>query len=212
VALVEPKPSQTESRARALTRDSVGAEARAAGLSLDTVLEDRLEEDNIFVLRPLVPDSPESRDREKVRALWLDYLEWIKTANGGTSPRDYAVSLEAKGVPGLEVRRRLHVVRAQFYEQPESIEMMYDPLYGKPLTGDLQKDGFKSAPNTFLVEAMKEIKPAGQALDVGAGRRRRMSGWSPASAAPDRRTRRPQPPMTTVQARTRQSAIRPFKT
>jgi SAM-dependent methyltransferase len=169
VAMAEPKPEDTEKRARALTRTMVGEEARAAGFALDAVIEDRLQADNIFVLRPLVPDAPESHDREKVRALWLEYLAWKKTAKGGTSPRDYAVSLDAKGIPGPEVRRRLQVLRAQFYEQPEGIEMIYDALYGKPLTGDLEKDGFKIQPNAFLVEAMKGIKPAGLALDVGAG-------------------------------------------
>ena len=169
VALVEPKPENTEASAKALTRESVGEEARAAGFVLDAVIKDRLKADNIFVLRPAVPDAPESHDRQTVRALWLDYLGWIKTAPGRTSPRDYAVSLDAKGVSGPEVRRRLHVLRGQFTEQPEGIEMIYDPLYGKSLTGDLEKDGFKTAPNAFLVEAMKGIKPGGQALDVGAG-------------------------------------------
>ena len=169
VALVEPKPEHTEDSRKKLTRESVSEEARAAGFSLDTVIEDRLEEDNVFVLRPLAPEVPESHDRQKVRALWLDYLAWTKTAQGRTSPRDYAVSLDAQGVPGPEVRRRLQVIRNQFTEQPEGIEMIYDPLYGKPLTGDLEKDGFKIQPNAFLVEAMKGIKPGGQALDVGAG-------------------------------------------
>ena len=169
VAMAEPKPEHVEASAKALTRESVGKEAHAAGFTLDAVIEDRLQADNIFVLRPKVPDSPESHDRQKVRALWLEYLAWAKTAQGGTSPRDYAMSLDAKGVPGPEVRRRLHILRGQFTEQPEGIEMIYDPLYGKPLTGDLEKDGFKTAPNAFLVEAMKKIKSGGQALDVGAG-------------------------------------------
>ena len=169
VALVEPKPEHTEDNGKVLTRESVGEEARAAGFTLDAVIEDRLKADNVFVLRPVVPDAPESHDRQKVRALWLDYLEWTKTAQGRTSPRDYAVSLDAKGVPGPEIRRRLQVLRGQFTEQPEGIEMIYDPLYGKPLTGELEKDGFKTSPNAFLVEAMKGIKPGGQALDVGAG-------------------------------------------
>jgi SAM-dependent methyltransferase len=169
VALVEPKPAHTEDGGKVLTRSTVGEEARAAGFTLDAVIEDRLQIDNVFILRPVVPDAPESRDREKVRALWLDYLAWTKTAEGRTSPRDYAVSLDAKGVPRPEVRRRLQVLRGQFTEQPEGIEMIYDPLYGKPLTGDLEKDGFKTSPNAFLVEAMKGVTPGGQALDVGAG-------------------------------------------
>jgi len=169
VAMAEPKPKNVEASAKVLTRESVGEEARAAGFFLDALIEDRLKEDNIFVLRPAVPDAPESHDRQKVRALWLDYLQWTKIAKDRTSPRDYAVNLDAKGVSGPEVRRRLHVLRGQYTEQPEGIEMIYDPLYGKPLSGDLEKDGFKTAPNAFLVEAMKGIKPGGEALDVGAG-------------------------------------------
>lgn len=77
--------------------------------------------------------------------------------------------MDKGGVAADEIRRRLQVLRGQFTEQPEGIEMIYDPLYGKPLTGELEKDGFKTAPNAFLVEAMKDIKPGGKALDVGAG-------------------------------------------
>jgi SAM-dependent methyltransferase len=167
--LVEPKPSEHGQEGKPVTRESVGAEAQAAGFVLDTFLGDRLKADNIFILRPAVPDAPESHDPQKVRALWLEYVAWTKEAKGRTSMRDYAVSLDAKGVPGAEVRRRLQILRAQFTEQPEGIEMIYDPLYGKPLTGSLEKDGFKTAPNAFLVEAAAGIKAGGQALDVGAG-------------------------------------------
>jgi len=80
VALVEPKPSQTEDHGRVLTRESVGEEARAAGFTLDAVIEDRLRDDNIFILRPVVPDAPESHDTRKVRALRPDYLESTGTA------------------------------------------------------------------------------------------------------------------------------------
>jgi 2-polyprenyl-3-methyl-5-hydroxy-6-metoxy-1,4-benzoquinol methylase len=118
---------------------------------------------------PATPASPESPDRNEVRALWLAYLAWTKTVEGAASLRDYAAKLEREGVPEPEVRRRIEVIRAQFTEQPEGIELIYDSTYGKPLTGDPQKDGFKTAPNTFLVEAAGGITPRGRALDVGAG-------------------------------------------
>jgi SAM-dependent methyltransferase len=169
VVMVEPTPSNTESGGRALTPERVREEAKAAGFNLDGTIEGRLKEDTIFILRPIVPDSPESHDRENVRALWLEYLAWTKTVKGGTSPRDYAVSLDGQGIPGPEIRRRLQVLRGQFTEQPEGIEMIYDQEYSKPLTGILEKDGFKTAPNAFLVEAMKGIPAGGRALDVGAG-------------------------------------------
>jgi 2-polyprenyl-3-methyl-5-hydroxy-6-metoxy-1,4-benzoquinol methylase len=114
-------------------------------------------------------DHPDPHDPRKVRALWETYLTWAKANKGGASPRDYAASLDAAGVSVQEIRRRLQIIRGQLTEQPEGIEMIYDPLYGKPFTGDPQKDGFKTATNAFLVEAMQGIKPGGMALDVGAG-------------------------------------------
>ena len=169
VALVEPTPEATEDSRRRLTRELVTKEAAAGGFSLEAMLEGRLKSDNIFILRPLVPDAPESRDPRKVRALWDGYMAWRKTAGSAASLRDYAAALDRDGLPTGEIRRRLQVLRAQYTEQPEGIELIYDPLYGKPLTGDLDKDGFKTAPNAFLVESMKAIKPGGAALDVGAG-------------------------------------------
>jgi len=169
VAMVEPKPSETEREGRPLTQKSVAAEARAAGFVLDAVIDDRLQADDVFILHPVTPDLPEANDPLKVRALWLEFVEWTQTAKGGKSLRDYAESLDAKDFPGPEIRGRLHILRSQFTEQPEGIEMIYDPLYGKSLTGVLQKDGFKISPNAFLVEAMEGIKPGGRALDVGAG-------------------------------------------
>lgn len=169
VAMVEPTPETTEDAGRALTPERVRKEAEEAGFSLDTVVAGRLKSDTIFILRPIVPDAPESRDPAKVRDLWQEYLAWIKTTQGGTSPRDYAVSLDKQGVPAAEIRRRIQVIRRQFTEQPEGIEMLYDPLYSKTLTGVLEQDGFKTAPNAFLVEAMKTIPSGRRALDVGAG-------------------------------------------
>lgn len=169
VAMVEPDPAHTETSGRALTRELVGREAREAGFELAGIVEGRLKEDNIFILRPSVPESPDSRDRRKVRALWLEFLEWGKTSPAGPSLRGYAESLDERGIAVGEIRRRMQVLRGQYTEQPEGIELIYDPLYGQPLTGELEKDGFKTAPNAFLVEAMKTIEPGGKALDVGAG-------------------------------------------
>jgi ubiquinone/menaquinone biosynthesis C-methylase UbiE len=170
VVMVEPTPvSHGEGSARMLTRELVGREAREAGFELAALIEGRLKEDNIFVLRPLAPESAESKDARKVRALWLDFLEWGKASKAGPSLRGYAESLDKQGIARGEILRRLQVLRGQYTEQPEGIEMIYDPLYGKPLTGELEKDGFKTAPNAFLVESMKTIEPGGKALDVGAG-------------------------------------------
>jgi ubiquinone/menaquinone biosynthesis C-methylase UbiE len=169
VVLVEPTPEETEDSRRKLTRELVAREAAGGGFSLDAVLEGQLKRDNIFVLRPIVPDVPESHDAKKVRALWEGYIVWLTTAAPGASLRDYAAALDRDGLPGDEIRRRIKVLRAQYTEQPEGIELIYDPLYGRPLSGDLDKDGFKTAPNAFLVESMNGITPGGAALDVGAG-------------------------------------------
>ena len=56
VVMVEPTPAHTESTGRALTRELVSKEAKSAGFTLDVMVEGRLKEDNIFVLRPAVPD------------------------------------------------------------------------------------------------------------------------------------------------------------
>ncbi|HQF88229.1 MAG TPA: class I SAM-dependent methyltransferase [Acidobacteriota bacterium] len=60
---------------RMLTRESVGREAREAGFVLDAVIEDKLKEDNIFILRPAVPDVPASNDSAKVHSLAPGALE-----------------------------------------------------------------------------------------------------------------------------------------
>ncbi len=169
VAMVEPTPATTEDPLRALTRQSVEAEARAAGFRLEAVIEGTLKVDNVFVLRPLARDTADSHDPGKVRALWLEYLAWRNSPAGTASLRDWALRLEREGVRGSEVRRRLEVVRSQFTEQPEGIELGFDASFGKPLTGDPQKDGFKTAPNSFLVEAAGPLPAGGQALDVGTG-------------------------------------------
>jgi len=69
VAMAEPK--HPEAGAKALTRESVGEEARAAGFTLDAVIEDRLQSDNIFILRP----AELGRIEQSVR----DCIGWAKT-------------------------------------------------------------------------------------------------------------------------------------
>jgi len=80
VALVEPKPSLTEAHGRVLTRESVGEEARAAGFTLDAVIEDRLQSDNIFILRP----AEFGRIEQSIR----DCIGWAQTKD---FPRLYSV-------------------------------------------------------------------------------------------------------------------------
>ena len=69
VVMVEPirVETQTKRTARVLTRELVGREAKEAGFELAGMIEGRLKEDNIFVLRPIAPESPDPSDRQKVR-------------------------------------------------------------------------------------------------------------------------------------------------
>jgi SAM-dependent methyltransferase len=80
VAMVEPKPSETEKEARVLNRESVGREAREAGFILDAVIEDKFPRDNLFILRPAIPGAPESHDPAKARVLWPNFLKWSMTS------------------------------------------------------------------------------------------------------------------------------------
>jgi len=64
VVMVEPTPeSHGEESARMLTRELVGKEAREAGFELDTMIEGRLKEDNIFILAERLPRGGHERDQ-----------------------------------------------------------------------------------------------------------------------------------------------------
>lgn len=109
VAMVEPTPATTEPGRRPVTAQGVADEARAAGFRLDAVIEGRFKADTVFVLRPRVPDTPESHDPAKIRAIWVEYVTWRKGAAAGNSPRDWAAQLERQGLSTPEVRRRLQI-------------------------------------------------------------------------------------------------------
>jgi 2-polyprenyl-3-methyl-5-hydroxy-6-metoxy-1,4-benzoquinol methylase len=113
-----------------------------------------------------------SQEPGQDEAVWDAFMAWIVTAPEEARLKDYGDSLRQDGVAEDEVERRLSVIRRLFSEQPErGIELTYDRIYSKPLTGDIEKDGFKSTPNVFMMESVKGLTP-GTALDVGAGQGR----------------------------------------
>jgi len=62
-----------------------------------------------------------------------------------------------------------------------ALEITYDLLFSKTLTGDPEKDGFTSTPSVFLMESTKGFL-SGKALDVGTGQGRNavwlaQQGW-----------------------------------
>lgn len=135
--------------------------ASRVGVSLVTVL---------LALTLVVPAlGQEPIDDE---AVWDAFVTWIASAPEGAKLQDYGERLRQNEVPEDEVERRLSVIRKLFSEQPErGIELTYDRIYSKPLTGDLEQDGFKSTPSAFMMESVESLTP-GRALDVGAGQGR----------------------------------------
>ena len=86
------------------------------------------------------------------------------------------------GLTQDEVQQQLDTIRRLFKDQPEKgVELTYDRIFSKPLTGDPEKDGFTSTPSVFMMESTKGLKP-GKALDVGSGQGRNavwlaQQGW-----------------------------------
>jgi 2-polyprenyl-3-methyl-5-hydroxy-6-metoxy-1,4-benzoquinol methylase len=76
----------------------------------------------------------------------------------------------------------LETIRRLYKENPlRGVEVSYDRIFSRPLTGDPEKDGFTSAPSAFMVDSVKRLQP-GRALDVGAGQGRNsvwlaQQGW-----------------------------------
>jgi 2-polyprenyl-3-methyl-5-hydroxy-6-metoxy-1,4-benzoquinol methylase len=123
-----------------------------------------------------------SQDTADDDAVWESFKSWVMSISGQVSLKAYKEKLTGEGIPEEEIRRQLKVIQRIFTKEPEKgIELTYDRLFAKPLTGDPEKDGFNSAPSVFMVESTKELEP-GTALDVGAGQGRNavwlaQQGW-----------------------------------
>lgn len=96
--------------------------------------------------------------------------------------RAYEEKLIQDGLSPDEIKLQLDTLRRLLKDDPEkSIELTYDRIFSKPLTGDPKKDGFTSSPSVFMMESVKVLKPE-YALDIGAGQGRNavwlaQQGW-----------------------------------
>ena len=123
--------------------------------------------------------AQEPPDAEKI---WESFTAWVLTNPPQPSLKAYGEKLEKDGLSEEEVQRQLDTIRRLYKDHPEKgVEITYDRIYSKPLTGDPEKDGFASAPSVFMMESVKGLEP-GTALDVGAGQGRNavwlaQQGW-----------------------------------
>jgi 2-polyprenyl-3-methyl-5-hydroxy-6-metoxy-1,4-benzoquinol methylase len=112
------------------------------------------------------------QDRTEDEKIWESFKAWILTNPAEPSLKAFGEKLAGEGLSVQQVERRVAVIRRLFSEQPErGVELTYDRIFSKPLTGDPEKDGFTSTPSVFMMESAKDLK-AGKALDVGAGQGR----------------------------------------
>jgi 2-polyprenyl-3-methyl-5-hydroxy-6-metoxy-1,4-benzoquinol methylase len=114
--------------------------------------------------------------------IWASFKAWIMTNPSEASLKAYGEKLASEGLSQSEIQQQLETIRRIFTEHPEKgVEITYDRIFSKPLTGDPEKDGFTSTPSVFMMESTKGLEP-GKALDVGAGQGRNavwlaQQGW-----------------------------------
>lgn len=114
--------------------------------------------------------------------IWESFKAWILTNPAEASLKAYGEKLANDGLSQEEIQQQMETIRRLFSEHPEKgIEITYDRIFSKPLTGDPEKDGFTSTPSVFMMESTKGLEP-GKALDVGAGQGRNavwlaQQGW-----------------------------------
>jgi len=108
IAMVEPTPETTESGRAPLTRESVDADARAAGLRLDAVIEGRFKQDNVFVLRPVV----RLRHAHSVTPLAGGSLAG---GTGPVAPSEDARAVEC-GLVAPDVKAPLRIFSPEYYQ------------------------------------------------------------------------------------------------
>jgi 2-polyprenyl-3-methyl-5-hydroxy-6-metoxy-1,4-benzoquinol methylase len=118
-------------------------------------------------------------DDEKI---WASFKAWIMTNPMEASLKAYGEKLAKEGLSQEEVQQQLEIIRRIFTEHPEKgVEITYDRIFSRPLTGDPEKDGFTSTPSVFMIESVQGLE-LGKALDVGAGQGRNavwlaQQGW-----------------------------------
>jgi 2-polyprenyl-3-methyl-5-hydroxy-6-metoxy-1,4-benzoquinol methylase len=133
----------------------------------------------ILVMLVAASHAQEKTDDEKI---WESFKSWILTNPPQPSLKTYGEKLTADGLSEDKVQQQLDTIRRLFKVQPEKgVELTYDQIFSKPLTGDPEKDGFTSTPSVFMMESVKGLEP-GKTLDVGAGQGRNavwlaQQGW-----------------------------------
>jgi 2-polyprenyl-3-methyl-5-hydroxy-6-metoxy-1,4-benzoquinol methylase len=121
----------------------------------------------LMPVMPLFAQNPVDDDE-----VWAAFVAWVTAAPEQSKLADYAALLASDGLAQEEVERRLELIRRLASEDPaRGIELTYDRIYSRPLTGDPEQDGFTSTPSEFMVASLTGLKP-GRALDVGAGQGR----------------------------------------
>lgn len=119
-------------------------------------------------------------DDEKI---WESFKAWVLTNPPQPSLKAYGEKLAEDGLSQDEIKKQLDTIRRLYKDHPEKgVEITYDRIFSKPLTGDPEKDGFTSTPSVFMMESVKGLDP-GKALDVGAGQGRNavwlaQQGWN----------------------------------
>jgi 2-polyprenyl-3-methyl-5-hydroxy-6-metoxy-1,4-benzoquinol methylase len=124
----------------------------------------------VLLLLFLLPvTAREQMDDEKI---WASFKAWVVTTPGKVDLKAYGEKLAKDGLSQAEIQQQLKSIQRLLTDHPEKgVEITYDRIFSRPLTGDPEKDGFTSTPSVFMMEATKGLKP-GRALDVGAGQGR----------------------------------------
>jgi SAM-dependent methyltransferase len=114
--------------------------------------------------------------------IWCQFIAWFRGAPPGTDPfGGHAAALRAGGVSRTEARRRLEVVGRLLNERTDWIELYFDKVYARDVTGNPARDRFNAAPSALLIKTIEGL-PRGTALDVGMGQGRNavflaVQGW-----------------------------------
>jgi len=108
-------------------------------------------------------------DQEEV---WSAFLDWFRTAPLNGNPfQAYSEKLLKEGISRAEIERQAAIIARLFSEREDWVEIYFDRVYARPVSGDPARDRFNSAPSAFLIEATNNLK-SGKALDVGMGQGR----------------------------------------